>query len=35
LNKQGVIEEVNQAGFQLAGEENFLRANYFLTFTKD
>jgi predicted methyltransferase len=35
LNKQGVIEEVKQAGFHLTEEESFLRANYFLTFTKD
>jgi predicted methyltransferase len=34
LDKKGVIEEVEQSGFRLTGEENFLRANYFLTFTK-
>jgi predicted methyltransferase len=35
LDKKGVIAEVKQAGFRLTGEENFLRANYFLEFTKD
>jgi predicted methyltransferase len=35
LDKKGVIEEVGQAGFRLTGEENFLRANYFLAFIKD
>jgi predicted methyltransferase len=35
LDKQGVIEEVEQAGFRLTGEEDFLRANYFLEFVKE
>jgi predicted methyltransferase len=35
LDKKGVIEEVKQAGFRLTGEEDFLRANYFLEFTKN
>jgi predicted methyltransferase len=35
LDKKGVIEEVKQAGFRLTGEEDFLRANYFLEFSKD
>jgi predicted methyltransferase len=35
LDRKGLIEEVRQAGFRLTGEENFLRANYFLEFTKN
>ncbi|MBV2091237.1 MAG: methyltransferase domain-containing protein [Candidatus Thiodiazotropha sp. (ex Ctena orbiculata)] len=34
LGRDGVIAEIEQSGFRLSGEENFLRANYFLTFTK-
>ncbi|MCG7899977.1 MAG: methyltransferase domain-containing protein [Candidatus Thiodiazotropha lotti] len=34
LDRDGVIAEIEQSGFRLSGEENFLRANYFLTFTK-
>jgi predicted methyltransferase len=35
LDRKGVIAEVEQSGFRLSGEENFLRANFFLTFTKE
>ncbi|MCG8037149.1 MAG: methyltransferase domain-containing protein [Candidatus Thiodiazotropha taylori] len=34
LDRKGVIGEIEQSGFRLSGEESFLRANYFLTFTK-
>jgi predicted methyltransferase len=34
LDRKGVIAEVEHSGFRLSGEENFLRANYLLTFTK-
>lgn len=33
-DKRTVIKEIEQAGFQLTREENFLRSNYFLVFSK-
>jgi SAM-dependent methyltransferase len=33
-NREEVIEELNDAGFKLAGEEDFLRENFFLRFRK-
>jgi hypothetical protein len=33
-NREEVIEELSAAGFDLAGEEDFLRENFFLRFRK-